>query len=244
MSLTLTHTRYQFLETIRIPMAALGNLVLPTLILLFFVVPFVDGTTASTAAVGQIAVFAVMNTCLFTYGVGVADDRQEPWEPYTRTLPAGPLPRLGGRAINGLLFVAIALIPLLLVGALLTDATVTPGQLGAGIGLLFLAGLPFLFGGFAIGYALPVKAALPIAQVAFLPFGFAGGLFVPPQAFPAWLDTVSMFVPTRGGRDLVVWAITGTSPSTVAVAALGVWTVLAALVAVWAYRRDEGRRFR
>lgn len=244
MSLTLTHARYQFVETIRIPMAVVGNVAFPTLILLFFVVPFVRGAAESTAAVGQIAVFAVMNTCLFTYGVGVADDRQQPWDPYLRTLPAGAVPRLGGRALNGLLFVVLALVPLLVVGGLLTDAGTTGPRFGAGIGLLLVAGLPFLFGGFAIGYALPVKAAMPAAQLAFLPLGFGGGLFIPPEAFAPWLNTVSTFLPSRGGRDLVVWAVTGTAPDPTALVALGCWTVAAGLVAVWAYRRDEGRRFR
>lgn len=243
MSLLLTHARYQFIETVRIPMAVLGNTVFPTLILVLFVVPFVDGRVAATVAVAQLAVFAVMNTCLFTYGVGVADDREKPWEPYVRTLPAGPWPRLGGRLINGLGFIVLALVPLVLVGAVVTAASAPPLALLAGAATVLVAGLPFLFAGFAIGYLLPVKAALPVANIAFLPLGFGGGLFIPPQMFAPWLNTLSLFLPSRGGRDLVVWAVTGAPPSTVALIMLAVWTVLAALLAGWAYQRDEGRRF-
>lgn len=244
MSLLLTHARYQFTETVRIPIAVIGNTAFPTLILLFFVVPFVDGPAAATTATAQIAVFAVMNVCLFTYGVGVAEDRSQPWEPYVRTLPAGPWPRLGGRLVNGLAFAVLALVPLLLTAALVTEATAPPLALLAGVGTLLVAALPFLFGGFAIGYSLPVKAALPVANIAFLPLGFGGGLFIPPQAFAPWLNTLSTFLPSRGGRDLVVWAVNGVTPSTTALVMLAVWTVAAALVAGWAYQRDEGRRFR
>jgi hypothetical protein len=47
----------------------------------------------------------------------------------------------------------------------------------------------------------------------------------------------------RGARDLVVRATTGTSPNGLALVVFAVWTVVTAAVAVWAYRRDEGRRF-
>ncbi|WP_297496023.1 hypothetical protein [Pseudonocardia sp.] len=47
----------------------------------------------------------------------------------------------------------------------------------------------------------------------------------------------------RGARDLVVRATTGTSPDGLALVVFAVWTVVTAAVAVWAYRRDEGRRF-
>ncbi len=106
-----------------------------------------------------------------------------------------------------------------------------------------MAGLPFLFGGLAIGYALPVKAALPVTQLVFFPMAFGGGLFLPPTIFPDWLQTVSAILPSRGARDLVVGAVTGAPPDAVAMVAFAVWTVVTAVLAGWAYRRDEGRRF-
>jgi len=110
--------------------------------------------------------------------------------------------------------------------------------------VLLSGALPFLFGGFAIGYAMPVKAALAAAQMLLFPLAFAGGLFIPPTTFPGWLDSLSTLLPTRGARDLLVTVLTGAPPSTVAVLALPVWIVLTALLAGWAYQRDEGRRFR
>ena len=75
--LTALHTRYQFTETVRVPIAVIGTTLFPSLSLLFFVVPqpFAQEPLAATAATAQLAVFAVMSVCLFTYGVGVAEDR-------------------------------------------------------------------------------------------------------------------------------------------------------------------------
>ena len=112
--LTGLHTRYQFIETIRVPIAVIGTTLFPSLSLLFFVIPqsFAQDPREATAAAAQLAVFAVMSVCLFTYGVGVAEDRALPWDGYIRTLPVGPLPRLTGRLLTGLAFVVIGLVPL------------------------------------------------------------------------------------------------------------------------------------
>ena len=37
----------------------------------------------------------------------------------------------------------------------------------------------------------------------------AGGLFIPPFLFAPWLDRLSMFLPSRQTRELVVWAVQG-----------------------------------
>lgn len=247
MRLALVHARYQFLETIRVPIAVIGNWVFPALILLFFVVPVEAVRTdpvAATSAVAQISVFAVMSTCLFAFGVGVAEDRALPWDGYLRTLAAGAGPRLAGRLVTGLAFALLGLVPVVAVAGLLTSASVTAGQALAGLGVLIAGAAPFLFAGFAIGYSLPVKAALAAAQVLLFPLAFAGGLFLPPDSFPGWLDGVSVLLPTRGARDLLVTVLTDRPPSPVAVTALACWTVALAVLAMWAYRRDEGRRFR
>lgn len=245
--LTLLHTRYQVLETVRVPVAVIGNLLFPSLALAFFVLPqraITSDPDAAVSAVSQLALFAVISTCIFTYGVGVAEDRQQPFDGYVRTLPAGPVPRLGGRLLTGGLFSLMSLVPLIVLGWVATDAAPSALELLGGIAAVLVGGLPFLFAGLLIGYALSFKAALPIAQVVLFPMAFAGGLFLPPSMFPAWLDTLSGFIPTRAGRDVVVHVTTGSGATALDVVVLAAWTVALAAAAAWAYRRDEGRRFR
>ncbi|WP_093081133.1 ABC transporter permease [Pseudonocardia oroxyli] len=243
-SMTVLHWRYLLLEQIRVPIGLVSTAAFPALSLLFFVVPFDYGAADETAAVVGLSVFAVMSSFLFTFGVGVADDRERSWDPYLRTLPVAAWPRIAGRILSGATFALVAIIPVIVVGALFTQATATVPRLVLGIVALVVAGLPFLLGGLAIGYSLPVKAALPVTQLIFFPVAFAGGLLLPPQLFPGWLEAVSLVTPARGARELVVWAVQDTAPDTLALVVLAGWTVLTAALAVWAYRRDEGRRFR
>ncbi|GGL24877.1 ABC transporter permease [Planomonospora parontospora] len=244
MSLLLTHTRYQFMETVRVPIALIGNGFFPAASMLFFVVPFAgDHPVGATLATASMMTFAVMSSALFTHGIGVAEDRVQPWDPYTRTLPAGPWPRLGARILNSLLFTLVGVLPVLVISALFTEATVTPARLALGVGALLLGSVPFQLLGLFIGYALPSKAAIAVVQLLFFPMAVGGGLLTNPMDAPAFIDAVAPFLPSRGAVELV-WAAVGYgTPQTLAMVMFAVWIAVAGALAVWAYRRDEGRRF-
>jgi ABC-2 type transport system permease protein len=243
-SLVLTHTRYQLLETVRIPIAVIGSAFWPAASMLAFVVPFAgDDPVYATYATASMIAFAVMSTNLFQYGVGVAADRAEPWDPYLRTLPAGAFPRFTGRLLSGLAMMVFSVAPVLLISALFTKATVTPLAFLAAVGVTAVIAIPFILMGLAIGYALPQKAAIVVAQVLFFPLAFAGGLMSAPGQAPGFVEHLAPYVPT-GGAARLLWATVTDFPFDVrSIAALIAWTVVLGALAVWAYRRDEGRRF-
>ena len=247
LSLTMVHLRYQFLETVRIPIAVIGNMLFPALALFFFVVPqeaVARDAVIATTSVASLGLFAIISASMFTHGVGVAEDRAQPFDPYVRALPAGPVPRMVGRVGNGALFGLLGLLPLVVIGWLFTDATVTAPRLLAGLGVAVVAAVPFVLLGMAVGFGMPAKAAIAAVQVILFPLAFAGGLFMPPELFPDWMATFSELLPTRAGRDLLVGAVTGAEVYALAWPVLLAWTALFTALAVVAYRRDEGRRFR
>lgn len=243
-SMVLTHARFQLIETFRIPVAVIGSAFWPAASMLAFVVPFAgDDPAAATYATASMITFAVMSTNLFQYGVGVAEDRAQPWDPYVRTLPAGAAPRFAGRILAGLCLMVFSLLPVVLIAALLTEATATPPALLTAAGVTALIAVPFILMGLAIGYSLPQKAAIVVAQVLFFPLAFAGGLMTAPGGAPGFIEDIAPYLPT-GGAVRLMWAAVGDHPvDPGSVAALGAWTVVLAGVAAWAYRRDEGRRF-
>ena len=133
---------------------------------------------------------------------------------------------------------------MIVIAALFTDATITVPRFVVSIGAAVLASLPFTFLGLSVGYLLPLKAALAVVQVLFLPVAFAGGLLAAPGQAPGWVEAIAPYVPSRGAVELM-WSAEGLhSPNPTALVMLAFWTVAAAAVALVAYRRDEGRRFR
>ncbi|MFI6759161.1 ABC transporter permease [Micromonospora sp. NPDC050417] len=244
MQLALVHARYQLLETIRIPIAVIGSAFFPAASMLFFVVPFAgDDPVGATFATASMVTFAVMSSNIFQYGIGVAEDRAQPWDPYTRTLPTGPAPRFAGRILAGLALTFVSLIPVVVIAAVATAATITPASFLLALGAVVVAAVPFTLLGLTIGYALPSKAAIVVAQIVFFPLAFGGGLLSSPGDAPAFIETIAPYLPTRGAVELMWAAVGDFRPDTTALVMLGVWVVVLASTAGWAYRRDEGRRF-
>jgi len=245
--LSLVHFRFQFVELTRTPIAVIGNLAFPAIALLFFVVPqqvVSQDPVLATAATAQLSAFAIASTCMFSFGVGVAEDRAKPFAPFQRTLPVGAVPPLAGRVLNGIVWSYIALVPLALVGGFLTQATLTPGRIVPGLLAVIGIATPFTLLGLAIGYAMSAKAAIAVVQLTLFPLAFAGGMFMPPEIFPRWLDAISTLTPTRGARELFVSATTGAPLESVFVVVLVAWTAIFAALTTIAYRRDEGRNYR
>ncbi|GAA5070150.1 ABC-2 type transport system permease protein [Thermocatellispora tengchongensis] len=245
MALVLAHAKYQLLEQIRIPMAVIGSTFFPAAAMLFFVVPFAgDHPVGATLATASMTTFAAMSTSLFTFGIGVAEDRAQPWDPYLRTLPAGPFPRFAGRIIAGLAMIGVSVVPVLIIAAVFTEAAVTPLRLLLGLAALAAGSVPFTLLGLTIGYALPSKAAIAVTQLVFFPMAVGGGLLSSPVDPPAFIQAIAPYLPSRGAVELVWTAVAPeVSPAPVTMVMLAVWTAAAGAAAVWAYRRDEGVRF-
>ncbi len=243
-SLTLTQAKFQLIETARIPIALIGSGFWPAVSMLAFVVPSVGhDSVGATYATASMATFSVMSTNLFQYGVGVSEDRAQPWDPYLRTLPAGTAPRFAGRILAGLALMMFSLLPVVLIAAFLTPATLSPARFLAAVGVTVIVSIPFIFMGLAIGYFLPAKAAIVVAQVLFFPLAFGGGLMAAPGAGPAFVQQLAPYLPT-GGAVRLMWAAVGDYPVNAgSVLSLLGWSALLGGLAVWAYRRDEGRRF-
>lgn len=245
--LSAVHARFTLIETVRVPIAIIGSLVFPALALVFFVVPqraVADDALFATQAVISLSVFAVMSNGLFGFGVSLAESREKPWDPYLRTLPAPGIVRIAGLVIatGGLGMVSI--LPVVLVGALMTEAEASIPRLLLGLLVLAVTALPTMLIGIVIGLSFPAKAAIAVVQIVMFGFGFGGGLFLPPVMFPGWLDVFSRFLPTRQARELVVWAVQGGELDWWAPVGIAVWSIVLLVVALVLFRRDEGRRFR
>jgi ABC-2 type transport system permease protein len=246
-ALTAVHSRYNLLETVRTPIALIGALVFPPLALLFFVVPqqaVAGNPELATQAVASMCVFSVMVGSLFSFGITIAQERERSWAPYLRTLPAPGIARVLAQIFSTGLLALVSLVPLIVIGAVLTAAEVTVPELVLGLVAIAITSLPFMLIGICIGYAFPSKAAIAVVQVLFFALAFGGGMFLPPQIFPDWLNVLSQFLPSRQARDIVIWVVQGGDLSLWNIVGILAWTGVLLALALALFRREEGRRFR
>jgi len=235
MRLLAAEVRASLLELLRYPAYSIPTLLFPAT--LYLVVAGRSRVDPAARMVGFAAI-AVLGVAFFQFGVGIAHERSRPWERYLRTLPAPPSARVLGRVLSALIFAcASAGAVVLAAGA---KGVALPGSLlGAFAGALLLGAVPFALLGVSIGYAVPARAAIPLANLLYLPLAYLGGLWSGPRAPPH----LPAALPTRSWADLV-WAAAGERAFSIsALVALATWTGVFGLTAVWCYRRDEGERF-
>ena len=182
--LALAHIRVRVLSLLRTPAYVVGTLAVPSLILIFLGVGLADTTGEANTIMASFTIFAVMGIAFFQFGVGIAESRASPWSTYERILPASIVVRLAGTVVPAVLFAVSAAALVILVAHVFMPIDLD-AQAWLRLGLVLAAGsVPLALLGIAIGYWVSSRAALPIANVAYLGLAFGGGLFISPELFP------------------------------------------------------------
>lgn len=242
MRLALLHARFETLELVRYPSFIVPTLLFPALFFLFFVVPGAEREQADELMATYMA-FAFLGVAFFQFGVGFAVERVSSWALYLRTLPVGAGPRLTGRVASALVFSVAAGLVVVTVATATTAARLGPSEWVALMGALVAGAVPFALLGMALGYLTSPKGALPIANVLYLALAYLGGLWTGPERLPRAVEAISPAIPTHAYAELVIAAATGSPLRADSLSLLG-WGLAFGLVAAWAYRRDEGQRYR
>jgi ABC-2 type transport system permease protein len=241
----IAHTKFEFVQAIRIPMVYVGLLFLPSVGMLLFVIPTLGGDPEAAAlSTASMCLFTVLIICSAQYGTGIADARMKPWGGYVRTLPGGPLPKMVAMVTLSIALSVFGSIPMIALAALGTEAHVPFGRLLLAVLALALAVVPFSLLNLSLGYAVNPYLVHVLATIAPMALAYLGGYFTDPSTTSGFIAQISPFMPTRGPAELV-WAAVGdhqVDPTSVVM--LGVWTLVLAFLAFRAYRADEGSRFR
>ncbi len=242
MRLALVHARSEVLQYARYPAYAIPTLAFPALMMLLLGRQFERGEP-QRLLVG-FAATAILTVTFFQFGVGIATSRTTSWEAYLRTLPVSPLTRLTGRVLAAVAFAAGTVAMVAIVGIGIHGITMPGWRFVASALALLLGGVPFALLGIAFGYWLSPRAALPVANLAFLPLAIAGAFWARLEGLPHEADVVSQLLPTRSWMEVLDSVATGDHGLPLHhVAALVGWTALFGVLAWWGYRRDEGERF-
>jgi ABC-2 type transport system permease protein len=110
---------------------------------------------------------------------------------------------------------------------------------------VLLGSIPFIALGFAIGYLSGPNSAVAVINLIYLPTAFASGLFFPKQLLPSFIQSIAPYLPLHFFGQLG-WDAVG-APTDESVITdwiyLAVYGVLFFALALWAYRREESRKF-
>lgn len=189
------------------------------------------GTQWAANAMASFCIYAVLGVGFFQFGVSIAQDRESPFEAWQRSLPRSLAAQWGARIVAAVLVTALA-VALVVAIALAMTAIRLDAAAWARLALVCLvAVIPATLMGIALGTVASARAAVPLANLVYLPLAYLGGLWVPPMAMPPAIAAVSDWTPTRAMGELA-WAAVAGQPFAAphALLLLG-WTLAAVLLA-------------
>jgi ABC-2 type transport system permease protein len=225
----------------------LVTIIIPVAVLLFFagttIVPGIAGDPVGFLLPGAIAL-AIVATGLVNLGIATAYDRSYG---VLKRLGGAPLPRWGlvGAKLGAVLVLEVVQVVVLVAVAAIAlhwqpGAAWSPALLVVALvlGTFAFAGLGLLLAG-----TLRAEATLALANGLFLGFLMLGGIVLPVDHLPAFLQPLAAVLPATALADLLRIALDsgapGTGPATSALAPallLGAWGVVASGLAIRRFR--------
>jgi ABC-2 type transport system permease protein len=239
---TLAMTSMELRLTARRGENLLVMIVIPAAVLVFFatfaVVP-TPGPRIDFQLGGAIAL-AVVASGLVNLGIATAYERHYG---VLKRLGGSPLSRAGliTAKVLSVFVVEIAQIALLAVVAAAALGWRIPASLSPPVLLVavLLGTVTFAGLGLAMAGALRAETVLALANLIFLAFLALSGIVVSLDQLPGWLAAFSRILPATALADLVRIALGASGDASPPTAILVVWSVLAAAVALAAFRWDE-----
>lgn len=197
------------------------------------------GTSQAVPIMISMAVYAALVASTMT-GVTVAYERGLGWSRQLRLTPLHPVVYILIKVGTGMVLAAVAVIFTLIVGALLGITAPLPLTLWAGL-LAWLTSLSMTSLGLAVGYAFPAQNAMRYMGPLLPVLAFMGGLLVPLDLMPDFVQAFAKLSPLWGIANLSQTAIVGQPADALAWLNLIFWFVAFTALAAALFRRDTKR---
>lgn len=210
----------------------------PAMLYAFFGAQSGGGRWAANA-MASFTVYAVLGVGFFQFGVGVAQDRESPFALWQRSLPGSVVNQWIARVFASLIFVTLAVCLVIAVAKAMTEFELSAMawlRLGC---VCLISSVTATFMGIALGSLSSARAAVPLANLIYLPLAYLGGLWVPPMLMPETISAISNWTPTRAMGELSWAAINGTMWEPRHLLLLLAWTMAAAVMASVAQMRHR-----
>jgi len=223
-------------------MYLVSTMVFPSMFFWFFAVPSIQDLPGAKLLTGSFCAFAVLGVVFFQLAVQTAHERGLAWSRYLRCLPLNPFEIVWSRLLASVVLAVAAVFAVLGTALLTTPLHWQDVEVLRLLGALLLASLPFVLWGLIIGYLVSSKAAVPVANLVYLPLSFAGGLWMPKHILPKMIQDLAPVMPTRMLGE-VAWAVVlqHEMPQE-SVVGLTVTAAVGAFIFVCISRRESSRR--
>ncbi len=192
------------------------------------------------------AAYGVLLVTLMTFSLSLATERALGWNKLLRTTSMSSVLYLGSKLLVILLAGTISMLLLFAIAGLSGSVHLELAVWAQLLGMMVLCMLPLSMLGLFLGFIGSVNLTMALSLSVLLVMGFASGVFVPLQLLPAFLQQIAPYLPTYHMIQLA-WTMFGSQGSDgqvwTHVLILLAYAAVFALLAAWAYMRDENANF-
>ena len=244
-------TYAEFVKLLRVPAFSVTSIVLPSMFYAFIGLgsatePLYKGATVTFGQyfLASMALYGVANVMVLGFGISMANERGQKQDLLMKATPLPPYIFFIAKALSALVIALISIAVLSLFASLAGHVQLSAEQWGTLFLRAMLSSIPFIGLGFALGYLASPNSAPAVTNLIYLPTAFASGLFFPLNLLPHFLQNLAPYLPLYRAAHLV-WNAVGVPYDDIS----NDWIYLAGytvgffLLALWAYRRDQGKKF-
>ena len=193
--------KYEFLKNLRLRVYTASVLSFPIMFYVLFGLVLnskeaIAGTAVPTYLLATYGTFGVMGASLFGSAAGLASDRGLGWLQVKRASPMPPFAYFAAKVITSMIFSAIIVLLLFLLGFTLGGVRMPLANLAKLMGTLVIGSLPFSAMGLAVGYFAGPNSAPPTINLIYLPMSFCSGLWIPFMFLPKVVRTIALALPS------------------------------------------------
>ena len=242
-------SKYEFFKSLRIPVFAISTIAFPTIFYVMFGLSFNQGLlgrlNTATYLLASYGTFGIIGSALGGFGIGIASERGQGWMRLKRASPMPPLAYFFAKLMVSMVFGAAIVILLIVLGSVFGNVDLSFLQVIKLLAILILGTIPFASMGMALGYMAGPNSAPAIVNLFYLPMAFASGLWVPIQFLPKIVKQIAPFLAPYHLSKLALAAV-GARPDNATwqhVGVLLIYTLVFLLLAVFFYRRDDGKTY-
>ena len=241
----------EFIKLIRIPAFSVTSIVLPTMFYAFIGLgqasqPLFRGASVTFGQyfLASMALYGVANVMVLGFGISLANERGQKMDVLMKATPLPAPVYFLAKVISALAIAFISIVVLSLFAAIAAGVRLESSQWLTLFVRAMLCSIPFIGLGFALGYLAGPNSAPAVTNLVYLPTAFASGLFFQISFLPHFLQQIAPYLPLYRAAHLV-WNSVGVAYDDIR----DDWLYLAAygvgffLIALWAYRRDQARKF-
>ncbi|MCD0447261.1 ABC transporter permease [Glycomyces sp. A-F 0318] len=245
--MNLTYTRIELKRSLRNPRFMIFAFAFPVFLFLIQTNVFVtdkdpDAATATAIIMVNMLAFGVFFAAT-SNGGRLATERAAGWQRQLRLTPLTGRGYMLGKSLTGLLLGVPVLVAVPVIAALANGVSLDAAQWARILLGTWLGAIPFVLLGLLVGQLARPDTLQPLNMGITLVMGFLGGMWIPVDAMPSWMQQLAPVLPSYWLTQLGRGAVTGDLSRSLGLTALvlAAWTIVLGTLVVWRYRKDSAR---